>query len=82
MKRPAIVASTALLLAACNSGGTSSTGSKATSSAAAAELTDEQVEKAEIPVEEDFEDEAFKAIDADNVDDKVAAIESEMNADK
>ena len=41
-------------------------------------MTDDDIEKADIPVEEDFEEEAQKDITADNLDAKVAELEGEI----
>jgi hypothetical protein len=46
-----------------------------------APLSDEAVDQAELPVTEDFEDEAFRTIDEDNLEDRIDALEKEIAAD-
>lgn len=46
---------------------------------AAADVSDEAVDAAEIPTEEDFEDEAFEAINADNLDAEVDKLAAEID---
>lgn len=45
---------------------------------AAAPMSAEDIEKADIPVESDFEDEAFEQIDADNLDAEVDKLAREI----
>ena len=52
-----------------------------TADAAPAELTDEAVDQAEIPVKEDFEEEAYAAINEDNVEAELDALEKEIQGD-
>lgn len=79
MKRQAIqaVALAAMLAAvgACE-GGDQQSGAKKGGDQTAA--SDEQAQKAEVPVEEDFEEEAHKEINGDNLDEKVAELEEEI----
>ncbi len=70
-----------ILLAACEqkkADGGAAAGSSA--AAAPAEMSDEQVDTAELPVEEDFEDEATEQIDEENVDDEVAKLAAEIES--
>jgi hypothetical protein len=48
---------------------------------AAAELTDEKVDQAEIPVKEDFEEEAQSTINEDNVQTQIDALANEIESD-
>ena len=47
----------------------------------AAELSDEAVDQTEIPVKEDFEEEAQSAIDADNVEAQIDALAAEIDSE-
>ena len=49
--------------------------------AAPVELTDEALDQADIPVKEDFEEEAEKAIDEDNLESQIDALEKEIQGD-
>ena len=49
--------------------------------AAATNMTDDQVDEADVPVEEDFEEEAETQITADSLDDEVAKLEQEISGD-
>jgi hypothetical protein len=64
-------------LAACSK--TSSEGQPAPS---AAVLTDEALDTAQIPVKEDFEEQAKQAINEDNLDEQLAKLEKEIDSDK
>jgi hypothetical protein len=44
-------------------------------------LTDEAVDQLALPVKEDFEDEAFSAIDEDTLESRIDALEKEIAAD-
>jgi hypothetical protein len=76
MKRIMWIASCVLLLAACDEKpGAAGDGEKAKA------MTDAELDAADIPVVEDFEDEALKEIDADNLDAEVAKLEAAINAE-
>jgi hypothetical protein len=78
----AMVALTAGCDEGANSGGDKGAGTgKATTTAAAdaKPMTDAELEKAEIPVPEDFEDDAEKEITEDNLDDELAKLEKEIS---
>jgi hypothetical protein len=92
MKRIGSIAMALCLLAACDEGGTTTTPTaapttKTTTATTApkgpttAAATDD-MDKADIPVAEDFEEEAEKAINEDNLDDEVAKLEKEITEDK
>ena len=84
MKRTAFMAALLLLFtaAACDSGGGKSGDAKPADTAGDTKpLTDEQIDSAEIPVVEDFEEEAAESIDEENLEDQVAALEKEINGD-
>lgn len=49
--------------------------------AEATALTDDAVDEAPLSVKEDFEEEAFQAIDEDNLESRVDALEAEITAD-
>lgn len=50
--------------------------------AKAAEISDTALEQADLPVKEDFEEEAVKKIDEDNLEGQLDALEQEIAADK
>ena len=84
MKRTALMATFLLLFAAAcdpaeKTGGADGKPTDKGSDTKA--LTDEQVDTADLPVVEDFEEEANNEINEDNLDDKVAALEKEIDAD-
>ena len=84
MKRTALMAAFVLLFtAACDSGGGNkgNDGKPADKGGDSKAMTDDQVDKADIPVEEDFEEEAQGQINEDNLEDQVAALEKEIDAD-
>jgi hypothetical protein len=84
MKRTALMSAFLLLFAAaCDSGGKGggADGKPTDKTADSKPLTDDQVDSADLPVEEDFEEEATKEINEDNLDDQVAALEKEIDAD-
>ena len=69
----------AFALAACDDGG----GKKGDAPPADGAKTAAAADAAEaVPVEEDFEEEATSKVTVDNLDDQVAALESEINGDK
>lgn len=84
MKQTTLLAILILLFVACDSGSKGDSASPAPSATAAAKLpeSDTEVDKADVPVEEDFEGEAQKAINGDNLDDEVAKIAKEIDNDK
>jgi hypothetical protein len=91
MYRALVILATVLTFAACDQG-KEGPGGKSTStptSAAApkgpttgAAAANDDVDKEDIPVAEDFEEEAEKAVTDDNLDDEVAKMEKEINEDK
>ena len=50
--------------------------------AKAAELSEAALEQADLPVKEDFEEEAVQKIDEDNLEGQLDALEQEIAADK
>jgi hypothetical protein len=68
-----------LAVAACEKG--ESATEAAPSASASAPLTDEALDQAAIPVKEDFEDDAEQAINEDNVEEQVDALEKSIEAD-
>jgi hypothetical protein len=48
---------------------------------ASAPLTDDAVDQSPVPVKEDFEEEAAKTIDEDNVEDVIDKLEAEITND-
>ena len=48
----------------------------------AAELSDAAIDQADLPVKEDFEEEAIKNIEEDNLESQLDALEQEIAADK
>jgi len=68
----------ALAAGACEKGG--DRGTEAAPSASAP-LTDEAVDQARIPVKEDFEEEALKEINENNLEAEVAKLEQAIEAD-
>ena len=78
MKRILWLGTCLLALAACDE---TKDPAPATGTAAPAAMTDEQLDAADIPVEEDFEEEAAAQINADNLDDEVAKLEAEIAAE-
>lgn len=83
MKRLIWLLAMATVVVACEpEKGSTDAASSAPSAAAEAKLSDEQLDTAEVPVDEDFEDEAEASITADNLDDQVAALEDELSGDK
>ena len=68
-----------LSLLACEKGETASSTEAAT--AADAPLTDEAVDQSPVPVKEDFEEEAAKTINEDNVEDVIDKLEAEITND-
>ena len=76
-----VVFSGTLMLAACkNSGGPNSDGAKPAD--APVVLSDEIIDKSELPVKEDFEDAAYAAITEDNLDSEVDALDHEILEDE
>ncbi|MFC1641204.1 hypothetical protein ACFL5O_00750 [Myxococcota bacterium] len=69
-----------LLTGGCKDPSSANTDQPSTPGAASA-LSDEELEKADIPVKEDFEAQAQVAITADNLDDQVKNLEQEITAD-
>ncbi len=98
MNRVSLVFLLSFSLFACDEGGnaasapsakpTATAGASGTAKAApsgsisTAAASDAQLDKEDIPVAADFEDEAEKSIDEDNVDDEVAKLEKEIGDDK
>ncbi len=78
---PAFVAAAALMVTACDSGGGKS-GDSAGAKGSAAAMSDEKLDSAEIPVPEDFEEEAQKKVTEETYEDQLAAIEKEIEGDK
>lgn len=61
---------------------TSETQRSETRPAKAADLSETAIEQADVPVKEDFEEEAFQNIDEDNLESQIDALEQEISADK
>jgi hypothetical protein len=82
MKRVFWIASCVLLLVACDepkpTGGAPTAGNTAQAPKA---MTDAELDAADIPVVEDYEEEAAKEIDADNLDAEVAKLEEAITAE-
>ena len=74
--------STALALAACKQQQTEPEKTQEAAPGATAELSDAAVDQADLPVKEDFEEEAVKNIDEDNLESQLDALEREIAADK
>ena len=70
----------ALMALGCDSGGKSGGGDAPKASAAAA--GDSKLDETEIPVPEDFEQEAQSKVTPETYDDQLAAMEKEIEADK
>lgn len=75
------------LAGGCEEGGAPPKGGSPTTSKSAAPATsgamsDADVDKADVPVEEDFEEEAEKALNEENLDDEVAKLQKEIEEDK
>ena len=68
-----------LTLVACEKGET--TTSTQAAAVASAPLTDDAVDQSSVPVKEDFEEEAAKTINEDNVDDVIDKLEAEITND-
>jgi len=66
---------------ACNQQESEPQTTEATEATEAMALTDEAVDEADLPVKEDFEDEAFEAIDEDNLESQIDALEKEIAGD-
>jgi hypothetical protein len=84
MKRMMGLGVLVLALGACDEGGDKggADGKAAATGAATAAVSDDALDKADdIPVAEDFEDDAFSAVNEDNVEEQVAALEKEIDAD-
>jgi hypothetical protein len=56
--------------------------SQTVASATAAPLTDEALDQAPIPVKEDYEEQAQKAITSDNLDEQLSQLEKQITEDK
>ena len=54
----------------------------ATQPAKAGELSEAAIEQADLPVKEDFEEEALQKIDEENLESQIDALEQEIEADK
>ena len=75
----------ALALSACKKQETEQkpdTQTPETQPAKAAELSEAAIEQADVPVKEDFEEEALQKIDEDNLESQIDALEQEIAADK
>ena len=75
----------ALALSACKKHETEQTPeaqTPETQPAKAAELSEAAVEQADLPVKEDFEEEAQQNIDEENLESQIDALEKEIAADK
>ena len=85
MKRTALTAALAMLFAvACEqkTDGGDKAGADKGAAATPASVTDDQIDNApDLPVEEDYEEEAAKEITEENLDEKVAALEKEIGAE-
>lgn len=66
---------------ACNQQESEPKTNEATEATEAMALTDEAVDETDLPVKEDFEDEAFQAVDEDNLESQIDALEKEISAD-
>lgn len=75
-----LMAASALALSACKKQETEQTPEP--QPAKAAELSEAALEQADLPVKEDFEEEAVKKIDEDNLEGQLDALEQEIAADK
>ena len=74
--------STALALAACKKQEPEPENTQEAAPTPAAELSDAAIDQADLPVKEDFEEEAVKNIDEDNLEVQLDALEQEIAADK
>jgi hypothetical protein len=90
MKRVAVLAAALLLGAGCDkdkdAGGTSPATSAPGAAASgptkpAANMTDAELDKADIPVPADFEEEAEREINDDNLDAEIDKLEKEIGAE-
>lgn len=75
----------ALALSACKKQETEQKSEAQTSEtqpAKAADLSEAAIEQADVPVKEDFEEEAQQNIDEDNLESQIDALEKEIAADK
>ena len=72
--------SAALALSACKKQETEA--EKTQEPAPAAELSETAIDQADLPVKEDFEEEAIKNIEEDNLESQLDALEQEIAADK
>ena len=57
-------------------------GTTETQPAKAADLSEAAIEQADVPVKEDFEEEALQNIDEDNLESQIDALEQEIAGDK
>jgi hypothetical protein len=74
--------SAALALSACKKQETEAEKTQESAPVPAAELSDTAIDQADLPVKEDFEEEAVKNIDEDNLERQLDALEQEIAADK
>jgi hypothetical protein len=70
-----------LLLVSCDKGDDAPPLPSTVVEAAPTALTDEVVDKTDIAVPEDFEEEAFTTIDEDNLEEQLDALEREIEGD-
>lgn len=80
MKHTLYIAACALALAACDEKSPSGSPAAGTADAPQA-MSDAELDAADIPVAEDFEEEAASEINADNLDAEVAKLEAAINAE-
>jgi len=78
--RAMVLMASVLSFLACDSGGDKAGGKASGDDGPKSESTAAAAASA-VPVEEDFEEEAQKEIDADNLDSQVSALEKEINGD-
>ncbi len=73
-----------LSLNACDKASNADTSAAPTTSASAEKVpsSDEDIDKADIPVPEDFDGEAATKITDENLDDELAKLEAEIDGDK
>jgi hypothetical protein len=81
MSKPTLLFAVLVMVFSCNQQESEPKATEATEATEAMALTDEAVDEAELPVKEDFEDEAFGAIDEDNLEAEIDALEKEIAGD-
>jgi hypothetical protein len=69
-------------LGACSKQSSDNKSQAVASASAAAPLSDEAIDQAPIPVKEDYEEQAQKAITSDNLDEQLSQLEKQITDDK